>query len=308
MRQLLSLKEEFEKIDPSLCTESQIRDALDKVDIGIRQMMEDLATLVQHNYHNRKWHDFAFIEETIGLYGDALAGIKLCLVRFAGMVYWCHDIGRLFEGCCVMTKNNAIAVPVTYENHGLAAVHIVLRRLAVEMVISDLARAAFDYAIAHHHDRFLPEIGDDADYRLRVMDFFARFLRDVDMLGGLLRKTDGWLYDAGRKRDEREQYGIEGECGAIIPVTALDDFAKYLPVDIESIKKGGSWEGYQLSHLAWIFNISFRDTLDILVRGRVVEKYLAYFAKQLGETSEEYCPIRDTVRRYLDEQGVGHEF
>jgi len=303
------LGKEFKKIDPSLCTAKQVEDALNKVDMGVAQILEDTSYLRGDNYHFPKWRGMEVIEETVSLYSDAMSGIAPQLVLFVILLYRCHDIGRLFEGCMIMTKNNAIGVPVGYANHGRAAVHLVLSRFAVSMVLGVQAQKMLDYAISRHHDRFLPDLAANASESDRNADFFARFLRDLDMLGGLLRKTDAWLGNKDKKKNEMAQYGIEDEKGGVL-AAALEDFTRFLPIDAGMIKdnKEGSWETYQLCHLAWIFNINFVETLEILARERVVEKFLEYFARQFGAGSEEYRLIRDAMRRYFDRQGVGHDF
>ena len=305
---LLSLEEKFKKIDPSLCTVTQVEDALNKVNLGVAQMLGETMYLRENNFHAPKWHGMETIEETVSLYAEmgAFEGIDPALVSFVELLYRCHDIGRLFEDCMIMTRNNAIGVPVVYANHGRAVVHLVLSRFAVSMVLGAEAQQIFDYAISHHHDRFLPELPAGASDIDRTADFFARFLRDLDMMGGLLRKTESWMNDPEKKKNEMAQYGIGEEIGSIIPVSALADFTDFKPIDTETIKNGGSWEAYMLCHLAWVINISFDKTVEILARAGIFAKYLAYFKARLPR--KEYIVIRNTLRQYLNERGVWYGF
>jgi hypothetical protein len=309
LRKVVSLKEEFEKIDPSLCTERQIRDALGKVGSWMEQTLGDLAYLAANGFYVQKWHKFETIEKTFSHYGDALVNIPIQLILFAQLILWGHDIGRLFEELGIVVVNNTITVPVEYKNHGRVAAYIILRRIGISLVIGPRAQKVLEYAISRHHDRILRNIGPRANKARKTAFFFAMFLRDLDKLGAFLNKIDTWLGDNGRTREMRKRYNIKGPMGEIKPRRVLKMFARRETININIFLRGGcSWEAYVLCVLAWVFDINFVETLEILARKHVIEKILAYLEKNLEDHPADYILVRDTLRDYFDEQGVAHEF
>jgi hypothetical protein len=305
---LASLKEKFLEIEASLCTAGQVDEALAIVEIGVPEIINDIKWLNGKVAHPNKWHSLRTVKRLSKKY--SLKGVPAHLVLFTVFLYRCHDLGRFVEGCGLITSRGAVTVPIGYHNHGRAAVKI-LERLGVLILFDRLAQEAIRFAIVHHHDRYLRPLGANASKDLKVANFFAKVVRDWDMLGGLLNKTHKWLGNPEKKRAEMRQYGIGEEQGRIFPQSVLKDFVAFRPIGTSQIvgRKGlprASWEAYMLSHLAWIFNISFRETLEILLESNVIEDYLEYFKKRLPK--DQYELIRDAVNRFLEQEGFSHAF
>jgi|GEM_PF-4552478 len=271
------LKDELENIPTGIVDTSILESAKN---IAAARISELAKKEKFHHFNLRKLRSFKEREAIIDFYGGLFDGVPQETRSLLVFIYWLHDIGFCDTGI-----NN---------EHGRAAVKL-LREWGVTGLFEDKVRQAIEYAIEYHCQPQLPQPESS-----ELKDTFARVLRDWDKLGGFVYKSDGWLFDENAKAKEAEYCHAAGETGAIKPANILEEFQKLGYIDKKHVvDNNASYEAIILLYLAWIFDVNYRETLEVLINLKIPDKFFKYFKKQLGQESSQFQIINNTFKKFL---------
>ncbi|MDT8401961.1 MAG: HD domain-containing protein [Bacteroidales bacterium] len=225
---------------------------------------------IQENIELKEDHTYRVCKEILTI------GIKLDLsddeLRLAEIIALLHDVGRFEQYAGYGTFNDGKSV-----NHAGLGIEIILRNGVLDTLDISI-RDLVIKAIAYHNRVSLPD--DETETCL----FYSMLLRDAD-------KLDIWkvVTDYYHRKDGKRNHGLELELPDTAGVSAevLDDIRNGRAVNMKNIR---NLNDFKLLQMAWIFDINFKPTRDIIKERNYLDKIRAVLP-QSPETEEIFSRI-----------------
>lgn len=215
--------------------------AYKKGDPGIQENIE-----LKEDHTSRVCKEILTVGEKLGLSDDEL--------RLAEIIALLHDVGRFEQYARYGTFNDRISV-----NHAQLGIDI----LEENKVLKDLDPEIRDIvikSISHHNRPALPEEEDESCI------FYTRLLRDAD-------KLDIWkvVTDYYHRNNEKRNAGLELDLPDSPGVSpgVVEDIRNKRAVNMKNIN---NLNDFKLLQMAWVFDINFQPTLEIIRERHYLDK------------------------------------